>query len=77
MTSEELIAELAAIMSADGPEDAYTTGDLCELLGLSAGSVRRRLKVLAKAKRLQVVTVQRQAIDGVYYPTTAYRIKSA
>ncbi len=77
MTEDEILHELEAMRLFDGPEDAYTTDELCDMLGLEAQAVRRRLKVAKKAGRLEVVDIQRERLDGLPSRTRGYRILPA
>lgn len=75
MDVNEIVEELsAALLLQDSPEGYYTTEELGEIMGLSISAVRRRLKVLNKAGRLQVVKKSVASMDGVIRPVQAYRI---
>lgn len=41
VTTEEVLAELQAAVASDGPDDAFTTPELCEILGLGEAMVGR------------------------------------
>ena len=74
MTPDQIIAELKAARVSEGPKDAYTTGEIADMMGLGLAAVRRRLKVLQKADRLMAVRVERPNLAGQMQPTWAYRI---
>ena len=75
-TERELIAALEAAMrgAAEGPADAFTVCQLCELTGKEARSVRLALGALKRAGRLQLVQVKRQRLDDRWVSVTAYRL---
>lgn len=76
MTTEELIAELTAALAANqGPDDALTTYELCQVLGLAENATRKRIRLLTEAGRLEAVRVQRVSMNGVTQPVSAYRLK--
>lgn len=54
VVDHELIAELEAILGQqEDPDGFHSTSDLCRMLGKGADSVRKRLKVLKRAGRLE------------------------
>lgn len=78
MNESDILRELeSAIAAAGNPEGAYTTQELGEALGLGEEAVRRRLKALKRAGRLEVLTVRRENINGVMDHRPAYRILPA
>lgn len=77
MTESELMEELEAIYRQQGPEDALTTDELSHVLGVGHAAVRRRLRAVKKAGRLQAVRVQRENLAGQPHTVTAYRILTA
>lgn len=78
ITESELLQAIQDAMQAtpDNPSGALTREDLQDQLELSTYSVRKFLKQLHKAGKLEVVKVYRETIDGVKRPTPAYRIRS-
>ena len=79
MTAEELLSELESVLAeaGRGPDDAYTREELEEILGLGESAVRRRLRAMKKAGRLQIVTVVRENVAGEPSRRPAYRILPA
>lgn len=78
MTESELLAEIEALLATDDePEDARTTSEWAEFMGMGEAAARRRLKVAQKAGRLEIVKVRRNRFDGVSFATTAFRILAA
>lgn len=75
-TERELIAALEAAMrgAAEGPADAFTVCQLCEMTGKEPRSVRVALATLKRAGRLQLVQVKRQRLDDRWVSVTAYRL---
>ena len=81
MSESELLEALQAAMQAAGQGDeapgAMTTAELADETGWSTARVRRGLKALKRAGRLERVYVQREALDDSMRPTPAYRIVEA
>ena len=75
MTEADLIAELqAAIENVGSPDDAFTTGELAELLGVGDAAIRKRLKKLNKTGRLMPVRIMRNSLTGTLRRVWGYRI---
>jgi predicted ArsR family transcriptional regulator len=75
MTEADLIAELqAAIENVESPDDAFTTGELAELLGVGDAAIRKRLKKLNKTGRLMPVRIMRNSLTGTLRRVWGYRI---
>ena len=75
MTAEEMLLELEkALTQADTPDDAATTGELAELLGVGDAAIRKRLKKLSKTGRVVPVRVYRESLTGTSRLVWAYRI---
>ena len=75
MTEADLIAELqAAIENVESPDDAFTTGELAELLGVGDAAIRKRLKKLNKTGRLIPVRIMRNSLTGTLRRVWGYRI---
>ena len=74
-TEGGLLAALeAAMKSADeGPADAYTVAQLCEMTGANPFAIRRELAKLKAAGRLALVQVKRRRLDDRAVLVTAYR----
>ena len=75
MTEADLIAELqAAIENVESPDDAFTTGELADLLGVGNAAIRKRLKKLKKTGRLLPVQIMRKSLTGDLRKVWGYRI---
>ena len=75
MTEADLIAELqAAIENVEAPDDAFTTGELADLLGVGEAAVRKRLKRISKTGRLVPVRIMRESLTGNLCKVWGYRI---
>lgn len=75
MTEAALLEALRAAMgAAEDCEGALTTRELCEMLGISEKTARKRIDRLQREGRVQVVHVPRKRIDGEIRPTAAYRL---
>ena len=75
MSESELIAELqTAIDNVEFPDDAFTTVELSELLGVGEAAVRKRLKQFAKTGRLVPVQIMRKSLTGNLRKVWGYRI---
>lgn len=75
MTEAALIAELqAAIENVESPDDAFTTGELADLLGVGNAAIRKRLKKLKKTGRLLPVQIMRKSLTGDLRKVWGYRI---
>ena len=75
MTEADLIAELqAAIENVEAPDDAFTTGELADLLGVGEAAVRKRLKRISKTGRLVPVQIMRESLTGNLRKVWGYRI---
>ncbi len=75
MTTEEMLLELEKVLTkADTPDDAVTTGELADLLGVGDAAVRKRLKKLSKTGRVVPVRVHRKSLTGTSRLVWAYQI---
>ena len=75
MTEADLIAELqTAIDNTASPADAFTTGELSELLGVGDAAIRKRLKQFSKTGRLLPVRIMRKSLTGNLRKVWGYRI---
>ena len=75
MTEADLIAELqTAIDNTESPDDAFTTGELSELLGVGDAAIRKRLKQFSKTGRLLPVRIMRTSLTGKLRKVWGYRI---
>lgn len=74
MTVEEIIAELQAVLLDPGPDDAYTMEEWAAHFGLAIDATRKRIKVLARAGRIERVKVPREDVWGSPYMAKAYRV---
>ena len=75
MTEADLIAELqAAIENVESPDDAFTTTELADLLGVGNAAIRKRLKKLKKTGRLLPVQIMRKSLTGELRKVWGYRI---
>lgn len=77
MTEADLIAELQAAMeSVESQDDAFTTGELADLLGVGDAAIRKRLKQFNKTGRLMPVRIMRKSLTGNLRKVWGYRILS-
>ena len=77
MTQEEIFEELQkALDSADSPDDAFTTGELSEVLGIGEAAVRRRLRKLTASGRIQPIRIKRMSLTGTMRKVWGYRFIS-
>jgi Lon protease-like protein len=75
MTEQEQLALLEEVFAkVEGPEDAFTTDEWCEMLGLGREATRKRLRSAKKANRLERIEVMREALDGRRASVPAYRL---
>ena len=75
MTEADLIAELQAVIeNVEAPDDAFTTGELADLLGVGEAAVRKRLKRISKTGRLVPVRIMRESLTGNLRKVWGYRI---
>jgi len=72
MTFEEALEQLREAYKE--PDDAYTTEELADSLGVCNRTVQNRLKLLKKNGRLEVVKVKRESLGGYDTTVRAYRI---
>ena len=72
---EALLKEIGA--GCDGDDTGYySTDDMIQKTGLSGNTIRKRLKKLARAGRLERRQVWRTSIlSGAEYPCLGYRLK--
>lgn len=77
VTHAELLDALAAATKSTAPEDAKTTPELCEALGLSGARVRKALAAMQAQGRLIVHNVRRPNISGRITVVPAYTIAPA
>ena len=77
LTEADLLAELqSAIDGAETSDDAFTTHELADLLGIGDAAVRLRLRRLAKTGRLVPVKIMRKSLTGNLRRVWGYRILS-
>jgi hypothetical protein len=77
-TEAELLDALREAFTAkdeDGPDDAFTTGDLCERTDRNPTKVQRALRDMIRRGEAECVYVYRIAIDGRRARVPAYRLK--
>jgi len=74
MTEAEIIEELQEALADGGATDAFTTPELAQMLNIGHAAVRRRLKVLQSAGRLEPVRVMRMSLTGTMRRCWGYRI---
>jgi hypothetical protein len=74
ITEAELLEELRAALGDPGPDDAYTSAEIAELLACSVETARTRIKPLILAGRMSPVKVQRRRMDGQMQRVSAYRL---
>lgn len=76
ITNDDLVLALLERQQIQADDGGLTVTDLIDKTGLSCRAVRNRLKVLKSQGRLQVVDVQRIAIDDRRMTIKAYRLLS-
>jgi DNA-binding Lrp family transcriptional regulator len=77
MTQDEILEELQkALDSADSPDDAFTTGELAEMLNLGDAAVRNRLRKLTASGRIQPIRIKRMSLTGTMRKVWGYRFIS-
>ena len=64
MTEEEIIKEILAVVTHEGDRDSFTTTELSDAIGLSNPTVRKKLRVLWNAGRLEATQKRITGIDG-------------
>jgi biotin operon repressor len=75
MSEAELLAELQTAMdNVESPDDAFTTGELADLLEVGEAAVRKRLKRISKTGRLVPVRIMRESLTGNLRKVWGYRI---
>ncbi len=74
-TEGGLLAALEAAMKGadEGPPDAFTVAQLCEMTGGNPYAIRRELGRLKASGRLTLVQVKRVRLDDRAVSVTAYR----
>lgn len=77
ITQTEILEALAAIGPGNGPEEAKTVAELCEITGTTEPTIRKALLLFRKGGRLGVHRVLRQALDGSMRPVPGYTILPA
>ena len=70
----ELLEELRAALGDDGPEDAYTSREWAERLGVGVDTARDRIRPLVLAGKMEAVWIRRPRMDGIMQRMGAYRI---
>tara|TARA_R100001163_G_C4996126_1_gene146937 strand:+ start:291 stop:557 length:267 start_codon:yes stop_codon:yes gene_type:complete len=74
ITEEEIIKEILAVVTHEGDQDSFTTTELSDAIGLSGPTVRKKLRVLWNAGRLESTQKRITGIDGRSYMRSAYRL---
>ncbi len=77
MTEEEIIKEILAVVTHEGDRDSFTTTELSDAIGLSNPTVRKKLRVLWNAGRLETTQKRIAGIDGRSYMRAEYRLLPA
>lgn len=72
-TSEILEALQAGSRCAIDPKDAFTVREMLDCTGWSRGKVNGHLLAIKKEGNLELVTVQRERLDGMMHACPAYR----
>ena len=77
MTEAELIRELETLyqQAGAGPDDAFTVEELGDIMDLGEKAVRRRLRRVKQAGRLEAMFVMREALNGTVVRVPAYRLR--
>ncbi len=75
MTREEVLTILTELTAAqDDPEGFYTTHELSEGAGVSLKTMRRWLRDISRAGRLERANVKGESLAGARIMVPAYRI---
>jgi hypothetical protein len=74
ITEAELLAELQAVFADTGPDDAYTTPEIADLLGCTIEMARKRVRTLLANGRMEACRVTRTRMDGISTTVSAYRM---
>ena len=74
MTESELIEELYQALNGTGPDDAFTTAELGEHLGLAEAATRKRIRAAAKLGRIVPVKIKRENVWGQMQSVKGYRL---
>ena len=76
VTTNELLDALRAAAPVTGatPKDAYSMTELAAATGWGRARISQQLAALKTAGRLEIVNVQREAIDGLMRQLPVYRI---
>ena len=74
MTEEDIIKEILAIRTHEGDQDSFTTTELSDAIGLSNHTLRKKLRVLWNAGRLEATQKRIAGIDSRSYMRAAYRL---
>ena len=73
ITESELVEELRRALENAGPDDAMTTKELAETLGISAEAIRAQLPAMIRSGQYEVVRVVRKRWDGIVTRVSAIR----
>ena len=73
ITESELVDELRRALENAGPDDAMTTKELADTLGISAIAVRAQLPAMLASGQYEIVRVIRKRWDGIVTRVSAIR----
>jgi len=73
ITESELVEELRRALENAGPDDAMTTKELADTLGISAIAVRAQLPAMLASGQYEIVRVIRKRWDGIVTRVSAIR----
>ena len=73
ITESELVEELRQALENAGPDDAMTTKELADTLGISAIAVRAQLPAMLASGQYEIVRVIRKRWDGIVTRVSAIR----
>ena len=73
ITESELVEELRRTLENAGPDDAMTTKELAEKLGISRDAVRAQLPGMLESGQFEMVRVTRKRWDGIVNRVSAIR----
>ena len=77
MTEDRIIEEILAVRKNVSDDDAFTTRELTDAMGLTPPTVRGKIRLLINSGRLELTQKDVHGIDGKIYTRAAYRFLPA
>jgi uncharacterized membrane protein len=75
ISESELLEAVRTAMTPNGTVDGYTGPEIAELTGYPTPKVWRILKLLIRDGRVEIVTLNRQRVNGINATIKGYRFK--